>query len=289
MTAPKKTTADPVADGAARQVLARTCPALYFMCLLLAFFALLSLGAFLFQVGYEAPDSEHYPGTAWSFILGHLLRGVGLAIVAWRLLLYARAMGTVGTQLGAPVVKMFAVQRRFWNTCAVVLAVLTVYAVLQTMYLRRVESDERACQEWTPYCTEGNKPRTAGIHPGRHGMAIDTYDALARAVTAAGFFTNGVEDHGTWHRTCVCSKKRPDGDNTGNSFWLSRLPSGWYLGTWGPHLYRLPDESRLAELCVHWLTRVPHGTRPDFDEQLKAEFGLILVAEEEFDRKAGIV
>jgi hypothetical protein len=29
---------------------------------------------------------------------------------------------------------------------------------------------------------------------------IRDYDALAQAVTAAGFFTNGVEDHGDWHR-----------------------------------------------------------------------------------------
>jgi hypothetical protein len=69
---------------------------------------------------------------------------------------------------------------------------------------------------------------------------------------------------------------------------MSRLPSGWYLGTWGQHLYRLPDEDRLAELCVSWLTRVPNGTRPDFDERLKKEFGLVAVPEEVFDREAGI-
>jgi hypothetical protein len=115
----------------------------------------------------------------------------------------------------------------------------------------------------------------------------DVYDSLAAAVTAAGCFTTGFEDHGSWHRTCVASKRCPGGV-TGNSFWVSRLPSGWYLGTWGPHLYRLPDESRLAELCVSWLTRVPNGTRPDFDEQLKKEFGLVPVPEEVFDREAGI-
>ena len=119
-------------------------------------------------------------------------------------------------------------------------------------------------------------------------MKTDVYDALAHAVTAAGFFTNGFEDHGTWHRTCVCSKQRPDGALTGNSFWVSRLGSGWYLGTWGPHLYRLPDESRLAELCVDWLARVPDGTRTDFDERLKREFGLVPETEETFDREAGI-
>ena len=118
-------------------------------------------------------------------------------------------------------------------------------------------------------------------------MAIDVYDVLTRAVTDAGFYTNGVEEHGTWHRTCVCSKKRSDGALTGNSFWVSRLPSGWFLGTWGPHLYRMPDESRLAELCISWLSRVPNATRADFDEQLKEEFGLVPVPDEVFDREAG--
>jgi hypothetical protein len=115
----------------------------------------------------------------------------------------------------------------------------------------------------------------------------DVYEALATAVTAAGFFTTGLEDHGSWHRTCVASKKCPCGV-TGNSFWVSRLPNGWYLGTWGPRLYRLTDEGRLAELCVSWLSRVPNGTRPDFDERLKKEYGLVPVSEEEFDQQAGI-
>jgi hypothetical protein len=89
----------------------------------------------------------------------------------------------------------------------------------------------------------------------------DVCDALEAAVTAAGLFTTGFEDRGSWHRTCVASKRCPGGV-TGNSFWVSRLPSGWYLGTWGPRLFRLPDEDRLAELCVSWLTCVPNGTQP---------------------------
>ena len=119
-------------------------------------------------------------------------------------------------------------------------------------------------------------------------MKTDVYDALAQAVTAAGFFISGVEGCGTWGRICVSSKRQSDGELTGNSFWVSRLPSGWYLGTWGPHLYRLPDETRLAELCVRWLSRAADATRADFDEQLKAEFGLLPVAEGDFDREAGI-
>jgi hypothetical protein len=46
--------------------------------------------------------------------------------------------------------------------------------------------------------------------------------------------------------------------------------------------------SRLAELCMNWLSCVPKGTRQDFDERLKKWFGLVPVPEEVFDREAGI-
>ena len=112
---------------------------------------------------------------------------------------------------------------------------------------------------------------------------IRDYDSLARAVSDAGFFTNGVEDHGTWHRTCVCSKRRPSGGFTGNSFWVSHDAGTWYLGTWGGNEYRLPDDHRLAELCISWLSRAPDDTRSDFDDQLKLEFGLVPVSDDESD------
>jgi hypothetical protein len=114
------------------------------------------------------------------------------------------------------------------------------------------------------------------------------YEVIARAIRDAGFYTNAAEDHGTWHRACICSKRRPDGGLTGNCFWISRLDGSWYLGTWSGSIYRLCDETRLAELCIGWLTRVPDGTRVDFDEQLKAEFELVHVSETAFNRAAGI-
>jgi hypothetical protein len=113
------------------------------------------------------------------------------------------------------------------------------------------------------------------------------YDELTQAIADAGFYTSGVEDHATWTRTCVCSKRSPGGGLSGNSFWVSHLTSGWYLGTWGGFVYRLPDGARLAELCISWLSRVPDGTRSDFDDRLKAEFGLVRVDDDSFDRETG--
>jgi hypothetical protein len=120
-------------------------------------------------------------------------------------------------------------------------------------------------------------------------VRTEDYDSLARAIVTAGFYTTPVEELGTWHRITICSKRRPQGGFTGNSFWVSRLASGWLLGTWGDCIYRVSDESRLAELCVTWLSRVPDGTRPDFDDRLKSEIELLPIAGEAFDREAGMV
>jgi hypothetical protein len=117
-------------------------------------------------------------------------------------------------------------------------------------------------------------------------MKTDEYHNLAKAVSEAGFFTNGVEDHGTWHRTCVCSKRAENGAYHGNSFWVSLLNGRCFLGVWGGWEYLLKDQSRLAELCITWLRRAPNGTRPDFDAQLKDEFRLVRLPEGEFAREA---
>ncbi len=114
---------------------------------------------------------------------------------------------------------------------------------------------------------------------------VEDYETITRAVTDAGFFTNGIEDYGTWHRTCLCSKRRPDGRLSGNSFWGSRGPSGWYLGTWGGSIYRLPDEGQLAGPCTTWLSRAGESTRSDFDDRLKSEFCLVAVSDEVFERE----
>ena len=117
---------------------------------------------------------------------------------------------------------------------------------------------------------------------------IREYDELAKAVSEAGFFTNGVEDYETWHRTCVCSKRRPLGGYTGNSFWVSLLDGRCFLGVWGGWVYLLPEQTRLVELCISWLRRNPNRTEPDFDEQLKEGFNLVRLQDGEFEKEADL-
>ena len=117
---------------------------------------------------------------------------------------------------------------------------------------------------------------------------MDKYQPLDRELRRIGFFTNGVEVMGDWDRTTVCSKQLPGGVGyTGNSFWVTLLSDGWYVGTWGCLIYRISDASRVASFCVQWLSRHPDEILTDFDDDVKREFGLVPVTHEEFDAVAG--
>ena len=97
----------------------------------------------------------------------------------------------------------------------------------------------------------------------------------------------GVESMGDWDRVTVCSERRASGGYTGNSFWLTRLSGGWYVGTWGGMLYRIPDENSVAELCIEWLSQEGHRAKADFDVEFKSRFGLVETPDEEFDAMTG--
>lgn len=98
--------------------------------------------------------------------------------------------------------------------------------------------------------------------------AYDKYNELKHAVEAAGFFT-------TQHDCdrIVCASKRFEHGLTGNSFWIAERDSVWYLGTWGPFLYHIPDASRVSDLCIAWLGRT-NETMADIDDALKTEYEL---------------
>ncbi len=98
-----------------------------------------------------------------------------------------------------------------------------------------------------------------------------TYQLLAKAISDAGFFTTGDFDS----KVICASKLRPEGGYTGNSFWVAQRSTGWFLGTWGVHVYRIPEPDRVAELCIAWLRRHPDGTASDIDSKLRDEFHLV--------------
>ena len=98
-----------------------------------------------------------------------------------------------------------------------------------------------------------------------------TYTLLSKAVADAGFFTTG-----DFESKVICASKiRPDGAYTGNSFWIAQRDDGWFLGTWGVHVYRIPEPERVPELCIAWLRRHPDGTAADVDSYIRQEFHLV--------------
>lgn len=98
-----------------------------------------------------------------------------------------------------------------------------------------------------------------------------TYQLLATAISDAGFFTTGDFEN----KVICASKILPEGGYTGNSFWVAQRESGWFLGTWGPHLYRIPEPEFVPQLCIAWLRRHPDGTAADVDAYIREEFHLV--------------
>jgi hypothetical protein len=112
-------------------------------------------------------------------------------------------------------------------------------------------------------------------------MTKAEYNQFAREIRAGGHYTNGLRPVGQGlFSTVVCSKGPYP--LSGNSFWVTRFGGCWYLGTWGVRHYQVPDDESVVEVCLAWLHRQPDGTSPDFDANLKAEFGLIERSVDEF-------
>ena len=107
--------------------------AMILICVLLAGFAVLSLGSFIVQFFVHLPNGDRYAGTAlgWPAVLGHFLRGVGLALMCWRLAQYVRLIEPNLSELDGEL----AVRHRvFWRTFAIVFLVVTAYATFQVFY-----------------------------------------------------------------------------------------------------------------------------------------------------------
>jgi hypothetical protein len=112
----------------------------------------------------------------------------------------------------------------------------------------------------------------------------EDYDDLKEAVEAAGFFTTFQPIRQPGDRIICASRSSPRG-LSGNSFWVARRGGEWYVATWSPLIYRLPDASRLVELCLLLLRRKPtgpFGAYAEFDEGVCAQFGLVRIADDEF-------
>jgi hypothetical protein len=53
----------------------------------------------------------------------------------------------------------------------------------------------------------------------------------------------------------VCRQRGPAFPFAGNSFSVCHDDDGWYLWTWAPHVYRVPQFENLADLCAEFVDR----------------------------------
>ncbi|HEY7153347.1 MAG TPA: hypothetical protein VH575_05240 [Gemmataceae bacterium] len=114
----------------------------------------------------------------------------------------------------------------------------------------------------------------------------EEYAGLQAVVEEAGFFTTFQPIRQPGDRIICASHAYTSGPRRGglcgNSFWVAKRRGKWFIATWAPVIYRLSDPARLGELCVRLLRREPAGAYADFDDQVRTEFGLIEIPDDEF-------
>jgi hypothetical protein len=111
----------------------------------------------------------------------------------------------------------------------------------------------------------------------------DPYGDLRHSVTQAGYYMPSTEDMGTWQRLIVCSQGPPDYKRfNGRSFWVTLIDRSWYVATWGPYYYRLPNSDDLLPVIRDHLSET--GTMYDFSAEIKNRYGLVPLDESEVER-----
>ena len=113
------------------------------------------------------------------------------------------------------------------------------------------------------------------------GPMSDDYATLKSAVETAGFFTTFQPIKRPGDRIVCASRQRNSGLG-GNSFWVAKRGEAWFIATWAPRIYRVQESARLTELCVLLLQREDEQAYFDFDEAVRAEFGLVAARDDEF-------
>ena len=110
-------------------------------------------------------------------------------------------------------------------------------------------------------------------------MHFESYSAVSDALAAAGLVGQQTRSD----QLIVSVQQGPVWPDRGNSFWLSRQESTWYLITWSPVCYRIPKEQdvvALARECVEVEACAMHRVRSD----IVTRFGLHELDDEECER-----
>ena len=113
-------------------------------------------------------------------------------------------------------------------------------------------------------------------------MREEDYTEIKKAVEQAGFFTtlhpNG--DEGVW---IVLVSHCTDGRLHGNSFRVSLKAGHWYLVTWSPTFYLVPQGADLTALCLDCL-RASRSPIPAVPPDFANRYQLLELSEDDYDR-----
>ena len=99
--------------------------------------------AFLYQATYRVPSGELFRQMplAWTHLLGHLLRAVGLGAIGWTLARYARS-AKVGLGTDTDRARLFADLGLIWFLLALFVGVMLVFGFGSVWLLHQAQLDE---------------------------------------------------------------------------------------------------------------------------------------------------
>ena len=111
-------------------------------------------------------------------------------------------------------------------------------------------------------------------------MQPDPYEAVALRLAGVGL----VGQLRNQDQLVVSNQRGPVWPGQGNSFWLSHKQGTWFLSTWSPIGYRIPENQDILALCCACMSagatsamyRVPH--------EIVTRFALRELGGEEYER-----
>ena len=110
-------------------------------------------------------------------------------------------------------------------------------------------------------------------------MSLDPYQSLTSALAEVGL----VAFQQTPGQLVVSTQHGPVWPNRGNSFWLTRENGYWYLVTWAPIAYQIPENESVIDLCVACINACSRamGVVP---EEIDKQFSLRRLGDTEAER-----
>jgi hypothetical protein len=131
----------------------------------------------------------------------------------------------------------------------------------------------------------GAKPKQfISVHKGID-MKSDYDEIVARIQESRNFVTfQPIKEFGD--RLVLASKKYDSGPRIGglggNSFWIAKRGKDWYIATWLPAIFRIPDARQVLPACLRLLQKEPPGAYYTLDKELVTEYSLEEITETAF-------